>query len=399
MSTANAKVATLRRRAAVTNAATSIAATSIALTCAVLAAGVPANAAAEKPIAGKTVHFPQGFWSGLPQTGPDGKVRQCVMIASRPRQTAAGPVDTALSLNISTGSGLTFFLADDRLPSPDILDDEAEIVLDGRVFPAVAFTIEGAARDLALHPGDAAAVLGALAKTASLRLRSDGAGVDTGDIKLDLPGDALAWLAQCGKQFGIALDQPTDPKAPVLPVPRPREPDILPGAPVGLAGLNDKWKIAGWDASELRDSDGKVVACVIRQHYTSGAVKGSGQAGSARTFGSFLMATRVKGLTMMLNDSALDLNPGPIDASLTIEDKPFVGIAAQAPSKNEILLFPQHGQALAAALGDGVRIAFDAAKVENFQFSVPSGAVPWLRACTQRWGFGFEAPVPAAKAD
>src|ERR1700733_5010266 len=89
----------------------------------------------------------------------------------------------------------------------------------------------------ATQPG----ALSTLAQTTALQLRSAGAGVDTGAITLDLPGAALGWLVQCGKQFDIAIDRP---------------PEIAVGAPVGLAGLDNKWKISGWDASELRGGEG-----------------------------------------------------------------------------------------------------------------------------------------------
>ena len=46
--------------------------------------------------------------------------------------------------------------------------------------------------------------------------------------------------------------------------------------------------------------------------------------------------------------------------------------------------------ALAAALGDGVSAHFDAAKIETVDFPIVAGVVPWLRACSNRWGFGFE---------
>lgn len=62
-------------------------------------------APAEKPVAGKVVHFPQGVWSALPQLGPDGKVRQCVLVAARDRATGDGTVTTRLSFTISRGSG------------------------------------------------------------------------------------------------------------------------------------------------------------------------------------------------------------------------------------------------------------------------------------------------------
>ncbi len=348
------------------------------------APGSEANAAApEQPVAGKQAHFPNGTWSALPQIGPDGKVRQCVLVAPRPRSGPSGLIATALSLTISRGSGLAMTLADDKLPSEDILDDEAEVSADGQSFPAVAFTVAGA-KDLAMHPGDAASVLAALAKATTLRLRSDGDGVDTGDIGLDLPGDALAWLKQCGKQFDIAIDRPTDANAPPLPAPRPHSPEIVVGAPVGLAGLDNKWKISGWDASELRDGGGKIAVCIIRQHY----VMGSGP--DARAVGTFLIVSRTTGLAMMLKDSNRN-SPGgqPVEASLKIGDKPFTEFSARGLGNDEIGIFPQHGAALALALGDGAALAFKVPP-DGLQFPVPSGVVPWLRACTRRNGFGFE---------
>jgi hypothetical protein len=47
------------------------------------ASSVAVAAPVEKPVAGQQVRFPKGYWSGLPQVGPDGKVRQCVLVALR----------------------------------------------------------------------------------------------------------------------------------------------------------------------------------------------------------------------------------------------------------------------------------------------------------------------------
>ena len=178
-------------------------------------AGSAEAAAPEKPVAGKTVHFPDGTWSGLPETGPDKKVRQCVLVAKRARGAAGEGIDTALSLTIGRGSGLAIAIGDDKLPSEAILDDQAEIVVGDHAFPATAFTVRSGT--LAFHPGDAAGVLSALDKATTLRLHSDGAGIKSGAMTLDLPGEALAWLKLCGKQFDIALDRPTDPKAGDIP--------------------------------------------------------------------------------------------------------------------------------------------------------------------------------------
>src|SRR5437016_13982709 len=79
---------------------------------------LPASAAPEaKPVAGQQVRFPQGVWSALPQVGPDGKVRQCVLVAPRQRIGKDGPVNTRFSLNISRGSGFVFLIHDEGLPA------------------------------------------------------------------------------------------------------------------------------------------------------------------------------------------------------------------------------------------------------------------------------------------
>jgi hypothetical protein len=346
-------------------------------------AAEPKAAAPDKIVPDKTLNFANSDWSGLPETGPDKKVRQCVVTAKRVRTGGGGNIDTALSVIISRGSGLVFAISDGKMPPERILDDQAEAVADDHAFPAVAFTVGSST--LAFHPGDAAGALAALEKITTLRLRSDGAGVDTGPIAINLPPDVLGWLKQCDKQFDIAIDRPTDPKAGPLPVPRPRSPEIasVDPTPAGPPGIEDKQKISGWDASELRGFDGKIAVCFIRQHY---AIKGS-----AHVIGTYLMVSRAKGLTLMVKDSILKLSEGQdIPATLKIENKPFAGFAAHVLGGDEIGIFPQHGLALADALGDGVAVAFDAQKIEKLEFPIPSGIVPWLRACARRSGIAFE---------
>jgi hypothetical protein len=342
-------------------------------------------AAADKIVAGKLVSFANSDWSAAAETGPDSKVRQCVLTAKRSRAGAAGTIDTALNVIVGRGAGLAFALTDGTIPPDKILDDQAEIFLDGRSFPADAFTV--GADTLALHPGDAAGALAALGKAATLTLRSGGAAIDSGPIALDLPAGAVDWLKQCATQFDIAADRPTDPNAGVLPVPRLRSPAIGSAQPTtaGPPGIDDKQNIGGWEASELRDFAGKIAVCFIRQHYSVGA------GARARVIGTYLLVSRARGLTMMLKDSSLKLPAGKkVEAVLTIDKKPFADFTAQVLGSDEIGIFPGHGLALAQAVGDGAPVAFDAQKIETIEFPVPSGIVPWLRACARRNGLAFE---------
>jgi hypothetical protein len=360
----------------------------------------------ERPVAGKVVHFGDGTWSAAPQPGPDGKVRQCVLVAFRPRAAAtgttgagtgaagatgtigSGTIDTRLSLDISRGSGLVFALGDDKLPAEPILDDQAEIAIDDHAFAAVAFTIADS-NHIAMHPGDAVGALAALEHAKTLRLHSDGAGFDTGPIALDVPPEAIGWLEQCSKVFNIAIDRPTDPDASPLPMARPRSPEIAPAMPTaaGPPGIEDKQRISGWDGSELRTPDGRIGVCMIRKHWAAS------DAPNASRFASFLMVSRVSGLFMMLKDPTLALPGEPgFAATLTVDDKPFTPFTAHRLGDDEIGIFPQHGAALAAALGDGTQLYFKSS-IRSMAFPVPAGVVPWLRACTRRNGFAFEAPA------
>jgi hypothetical protein len=177
-------------------------------------------------------------------------------------------------------------------------------------------------------------------------------------------------------------------------VPRPRSPEIGSAQPTaaGPPGIEDKQKISGWDASELRGFDGKVAVCMIRQHYGVGGP-------TPRNIATFLMVSRARGLTMMVKDSTLNLPEGkPVDATLKLDNKPFTGFTAQVLGSDEIGIFPEHGAALKLALGDGAAAHFDVPKVETMDFPVVSGVVPWLRACSLRWGISFE-PAEMAKID
>jgi hypothetical protein len=239
-----------------------------------IASVLPARAEAPVFEANKATHFSDGSWAAIPQAGPDGKVRQCLLVAFRNRTSNHGPLQTQFSLIIGRGAGLAVSVTDDELPSEQILDDQAELLIDSKSFPADAFSMgPGAtAKSLAFHPGDAAGALAALAKAKQVTLRSDGAGIDSGSITLQMPSDALDYLKKCGKKFDIAIDRPSDPAAPVMPVPRPRAPRVVSVAQPAsaLPGIDDVQKVDRWDASELRAPDGTIDTCYIRRIYSSG---------------------------------------------------------------------------------------------------------------------------------
>jgi hypothetical protein len=345
-------------------------------------------AAVDKPVAGQQVRFEKGFWSAAPQTGPDGKVRQCNLAALRQRAGAQGPIETRFVVDISKGSGLTFMLLDERLPHELVVDDQAEVIIDERSFPAVGFNVGTA---FAFHPGDAGGAQAALAKARRVSLRSDGAGVDSGAINLELPAQALNWLIQCGKTFDIAIDRPTDPSAPEMPVPRPRSPriSITVATPAGPPGIEDKQKIEGWDASELRNGDGEIIVCMIRRHYRMSSEP------DARRFAIFAMVSRVKGLTLMIKDSTVDRPEDQVvDATLGINDQPFTAFSAHMLGRDEVGIFPRHGAAIATALQSGGVVKFkSAASPDQFEFSMNAAIVPWLRACARRNGIAIEPPA------
>lgn len=342
----------------------------------------------EKPVADKQVRFPNGAWSALPQIAPDGNVRQCVLVAFRNRVGKNGPVETRFALNISRGAGLAVTIQDDGLPTEEVLDDQAEVLIDGNSFPAVGFPVGNA---FAAHPGDAAGVLAALGKATKVTVRSDGAGIDSGAIALNLPAEALTWLKQCGKTFNIAIDKPTDPDAPELPTPRPRSPriSIMPATLAGPAGIEDRQKIEGWDASELRNPDGNVFACFIRRRYADGSEPG------AHKIATQFFAGRIKGLVIVLKDSILNFTDGqPIDATMKIGEEPFTDFSAKMMGHDEIAVFPKHATALASLLESGVRATIKAPSGYQFEFPVQPSIIPWLRACARRNGIAMEPPTP-----
>ncbi|MGJ5202074.1 hypothetical protein [Bradyrhizobium sp. HKCCYLR20261] len=353
---------------------------------AMLATGAhPVNAATTpKPVAGQQIRFEQGYWSGLPQAGPDGRVRQCVMVSRRQRKSDAGAVDTRLSVNISRGAGLVIAVNDDGLPRERVLDDQAEIIIDGRGFPAVAFNVGPA---FAFHPGDAKAAIGALGNAVKVTLRSDGAGIDTGAVAIDLPAEALAWLKSCAATFDIALDRASDPDAPDLPVPRPRSAKVAPAkpTPAGPAGIEDKQKIEGWDASELRNGDGTIFVCMIRRHYATGSEA------DARRLGIFLMASRLRGFSMIVKDSRLSgVSNKPVEASFAVGKTDFPDVTTQMQGGDEIGIFPQAGGRLLAAMETSPLVNLKPAGGESYEFSMSPGVLAWLRACARRNGIGLE---------
>jgi hypothetical protein len=159
----------------------------------------------------------------------------------------------------------------------------------------------------------------------------------------------------------------------------------------GLPGADDIVKIAKWDASEVRDPDGRVSLCYIRQRYGTGA-----GAENMHQIITALLSSAPRGLTLALKDTVLKLDHDQkIDATLTLDKKPFTAFFAETMSSNEIVLFPQHGSAFAAALGDGVDVDMKS-PAEGSEFYIPPGVVPWLRACSRRWGWSFDARVQPA---
>ena len=355
----------------------------------VAATAPPAHADTLTPEANKSVHFPEGTWAAVPQVGPDGTVRQCVLVALRNRKGAHDPIETRFSLTIGRGAGFAINLTDDSLPAEQVLDDEAEIVIDGKSFPAVAFTLGpmAPARGLAVHPGDAAAVLAALGKARQLTLRSDGAGIDSGAIALRLPNDALDYLKSCGKLFDIAIDHPTDPNAPDMPVPRPRSPRVASlqsAATNGMPGIDDRQKIDGWDASELRADDGTIDMCYIRRRYSTGA------GADLHMIVTALMVGRTGGLRVVVKDSNLNLTPDQqLEATLLADDKPVDGYSAKVLSVNEIGIFPAHGKAFAATLDRVDMLNFKSPAI-GIEFPVSGSVKGWARACARRNGIAME---------
>jgi len=361
-----------------------------ALLFALAVCAAPARADALTPEANKPVHFPDGTWAAVPQVGPDGKVRQCVLVAFRDRKAEGGPIQTRFSLTIGRGAGFAINLTDDALPTEQVLDDEAEILIEGKSFPAVAFTLGpmAQAKALAVHPGDAAGALAALGKAKQLTVRSDGVGIDSGPINLHLPADALGYLKSCGKQFDIAIDRPTDPDAADMAVPRARSPRVAmlqPGAvKTDMPGIEDIQKIEGWDASELRAPDGTIDMCYIRRRYSerSGA--------NVHMTVTALLVGRAGGFRILLKDSDLHLTPDqPLEATVNVAGKPLDGLVVRTMSINEIGIFPAHAKAFAAALDNADSVDFKS-KVVSVEFPLAGGAIGWARACARRSGIAFE---------
>jgi hypothetical protein len=237
------------------------------------------------------------------------------------------------------------------------------------------------------HPGDAEGALNALGKATQVTLRSDGAGIDSGAIRIDLPADAWRWLKQCGKTFDIAIDRPTDPDAPAMPVPRPRSPriSIIPTTAAGPPGTEDRQKIEGWDASELRDNEGRIIVCFIRRRYAEGS-----EAGAHRIATQFFVS-KLKGLTVVLKDSEFNFPEGqPIEATFKVGAAPFTAVSTKMLGRDEIGVFPQHPSELAEALEKSNSAAIRAPTGYQFEFPVRAGVVPWLRACARRNGFAIE---------
>jgi hypothetical protein len=103
------------------------------------------------------------------------------------------------------------------------------------------------------------------------------------------------------------------------------------------------------------------------------------------------MVSQRKGFTVMLKDSNVKLPQGQaVEATLDVGSERFTGFSAQVLGEDEIGIFPQHGNALAAALEKGVRATFKSKVSDNFEFPVQASVVPWLRACARRNGIAME---------
>ena len=105
----------------------------------------------------------------------------------------------------------------------------------------------------------------------------------------------------------------------------------------------------------------------------------------------FFMASRTKGLTMMLKDSVRHGTEGEaVEASLKMDDKPFPPFAAAVLGPDEVGITPQHGAALATALENGGRATFRTGTDYQLEFPIQAGVIPWLRACARRNGIPIE---------
>ena len=94
-----------KRRAAIWTSGSCFKVAMMCAAVAMVAATARESLAADpgKPLAGKQVRFPEGDWSALPQIGPEGRVRQCVLVARRSRTGRGGAIATDLSLTIGRG--------------------------------------------------------------------------------------------------------------------------------------------------------------------------------------------------------------------------------------------------------------------------------------------------------
>ena len=350
-----------------------------------IATALPALAAAPeaKPVAGQQVRFPQGIWSGVPQAGPDGKVAMRAGGAA-PAHGQNGPVNTHFAINISHGTGFVFMIQDEGLAIERVLDDQAEIVLGERSFPAVTFQIAGDA--FIFHPGDAAAALEALGKARQVRLHSDGSGVDSGYRHQPAGGSAelaeslrqdVRYRHRQGQRSRRAADaRSTAPLA----------------ANAGDAGDQSRAARHGGQAEDRRlgclgaaQQQGQILVCFIRRHYYAGSEPG------ARHLATFFMVSRAKGLTMMLKDSNLHLTEGDaVEATLKFDDRSFTGFSAQVKVPTRSAFFRSTAPHSPWALENGGRGLMKSPVSDNFEFPVQASVIPWLRACARRNGIPIE---------
>ena len=169
-------------------------------------------APAEKPVAGQQVRFPKGYWSALPQVGPDGKVRQCVLVALRQRAGSRRRCRYALCAEHRPrrrpcrSRSMTTACRPSRCSTTRPRCCSMIAHSPRSAFRSAPRSCSIPAMPPARSPRSARRRASGCARRApaSIPARST----------IGLPAEALNWLKQCGTAFDIAIDRPTDPDAP-----------------------------------------------------------------------------------------------------------------------------------------------------------------------------------------